>query len=266
MADLCSSRKNKIGNWKSFHRTLKVCELHFRKEDILHEAEFFDEKSMRLLKSEIFGMSHNDSNAASSAFTFMIQSLLSPYKDVAHILPVRSIDADDFHSYIKKILIGLAAIGFNVISVATDNNAINKKAVTMFASPLESRVRYDYPGSPGKYFYFSFDSVHIFTDYIQILCKWWSIMNVKTLYKGEHKRDEFQTPLTPNTDTAQYKFLTNFINWLDKWEEMNCTTGGLTKQTHLAISHTTKAMLALAEYCFKTLNFDYFLPGKIQTH
>lgn len=39
-------------------------------------------------------------------------------------------------------------------------------------------------------------------EYIKIICKWWAIMNVKTLYKGEHKRDSFQKPLTPNTNNT----------------------------------------------------------------
>lgn len=103
------------------------------------------------------------------------------------------------------------------------------------------------------------------SEFIKIICKWWAIMNVKTLFKGEHKLDEFQRPLTSNSNTVQYQFLNNFIVWLKRWEEMKCDTGGLTKQTQLAIMHTTKAMLALAEYCFECLNFDYFLPGKVQT-
>lgn len=313
---------------------------------------------------KLFGMSHNDSSAASSAFVFMVQSFLSPYKDVAHILPVSSLTAEMFHTYIKKIMIGLENIGFKVISLVTDNNAINKKAVSLFSSPSKLCIRYENPACPERYFYYLFDSVHILkclrniwlnqknlgtcmfypnfetllpfctasfqalkklheiecnkllkygyglsekalaptsferqnvklvlqvinnvvaeglqlvgevnniphhketAEYIKILCKWWSVMNVKTLYKGEHKRDEFQKPFTPNFDTDQYKFLYHFVEWLEKWEGMKCTTGGLTKQTHLAITHTTKAMLALAEYCFESLNFDYFLPGKVQT-
>lgn len=46
---------------------------------------------------------------------------------------------------------------------------------------------------------------------------------------------------------------------------MKCTTGGLTKPTHLALRHTTEAMLAMAKYCFDKLQFSFFLPGKVQT-
>lgn len=75
----------------------------------------------------------NDSSAASSVFVFVVQSFLSPYKDAAHILPVSSLTAEMFHTYIKKIMIGLQNIGFKIISLVTDNNAINKKAEILLA-------------------------------------------------------------------------------------------------------------------------------------
>lgn len=327
--------------------------------DEIHIKSNFDYVGGKLL-----GMSFNDTYAATSAFVFMIQSFLSSYKDVAHILPVNSLTAEMFHAFIKKVIIGLEVIGFNVIVLVTDNNAINKKAVSLFSSPPQLCVKYENPACPERDLFFLFDSVHILkcvrnnwinqknpgtcmfypdfndlslfntasfqalkklheiesgkllkysygltekalsptsferqnvklalqvinsvvaeglelvgeeeqishykqtAEYIKIIFRWWSIMNVKTLYKGEHKRDEFQKPLTPNTDTPSYKFLHDFIKWLEMWEKMNCTTGGLTKQTHLAITHTSKTMLALAEYCFLKLKFNYFLPGKIQT-
>lgn len=110
---------------------------------------------------KLFGMSHDNSNAASSAFVFMLQSFLSSYKDVAHILPVSNLTAETFHEYIKKVIIGLENIGFKVITLVTDNNAINKKAVSLFASPSELCIKYKNPACPDRYFYFLFDSVHI---------------------------------------------------------------------------------------------------------
>lgn len=105
-------------------------------------------------------------------------------------------------------------------------------------------------------------------EYIKIICKWWNIMNVKTLFKGEHKLDDFQKPLIPiavGTVDPKYGFLNNFITWLNVWEGMGCTTGGSTKQTHIALEHTTKAMVALSKYCFQKFKFKYFLSGKVQT-
>lgn len=34
------------------------------------------------------------------------------------------------------------------------------------------------------------------SEYIQLMCKWWSIINVKTLFKEKHKLDKFQEALT----------------------------------------------------------------------
>ncbi|KAG8176743.1 hypothetical protein JTE90_003374 [Oedothorax gibbosus] len=81
---------------------------------------------------KVTGMAYNESNAASSAYVFMIRSLLSPYKDVAHILPVGTLSAKTFFAIIKKVVVGLETIGYIVIAVVTDNNAINGKAMSFF--------------------------------------------------------------------------------------------------------------------------------------
>lgn len=327
--------------------------------DEIHLKSSFD-----YVGGKLTGMSFSESEAASSAYVFMIQSLLSKYKDVGHILPVSTLTAEQFYSIIKKVIIGLEKIGFNVIAVVTDNNSINRKAMTFFSSPPKLNRQYNNPVYPERPLFFIIDPVHIIkcirnnwlnqnnpgqcmfypnfdtllpfntasfqalkklheaecgkllkygysltlkalcpsslerqnvklalqvlnnvtaeallvvgkeidiehfketAEYIKIIHKWWCIMNVKTLYKGEHKLDNFQEPLTSDTNDVKYDFLDKFVKWLEKWDDMKCNTGGLTKQTHLALSHTTTAMLAMAKYCFSSLNFSFFLPGKVQT-
>ncbi|GBM57279.1 hypothetical protein AVEN_58589-1 [Araneus ventricosus] len=110
---------------------------------------------------KLYGMSYNSSNAATSAFVFMVQSLLSSYKDVAHILPVSTLTAEMFHSFLNKVIVGLETIGFKVIVVVTDNNAINKKAVSLFANPPKLKIRYTNPVYSERDFFFIFDTVHI---------------------------------------------------------------------------------------------------------
>ncbi|XP_035217173.1 uncharacterized protein LOC118190548 [Stegodyphus dumicola] len=53
--------------------------------DEIHLNQAFDYKGGNLC-----GMAYNCKNAASSAYVFMIRSLLSVYKDVVHILPVKN--------------------------------------------------------------------------------------------------------------------------------------------------------------------------------
>lgn len=76
-------------------------------------------------------------------------------------------------------------------------------------------------------------------NYISIICKWWDIFNVKTAVKDIHKRNVFMQPLDDNESDEKYVFLNKFLNWLDAWEKMNCSTGSLSKETHKALVQTT---------------------------
>ena len=76
--------------------------------------------------------SYNSQKPATSAFFFMIQSILSDYKDVVHVVPVHKLSAVDLHVLIKKTVKGLDIVGFRVICIVTDNNAINGKAMSFF--------------------------------------------------------------------------------------------------------------------------------------
>ncbi|KAG8187443.1 hypothetical protein JTE90_009515 [Oedothorax gibbosus] len=114
------------------HVTLMVDEIHIK--------PFFDFKG-----GNVVGASYEGTAAATSAFVFMIQSILSSYKDVVHIMPVYTITADALHLFIKKVIIGLEDIGFSVIGVVTDNNSINRKAMSMFSVPPNLNIVFPHP-------------------------------------------------------------------------------------------------------------------------
>ncbi|GFS96648.1 transposable element P transposase [Trichonephila clavipes] len=101
--------------------------------------------------------------------------------------------------------------------------------------------------------------------FISLICTWWKIVNVKTPLKGQHLLDPYQQPITLSPDNQTCEFLHKILSWLDSWKGKNCTTGTLTKETHLAFIHTTYALLEMSKYCINELKFQYFLPGKIQT-
>lgn len=50
----------------------------------------------------VTGAASNSSEAAKTAHAFMIQSLLSAHKNIAHILPVSNIEAVEMHEALKK--------------------------------------------------------------------------------------------------------------------------------------------------------------------
>ena len=103
--------------------------------DEVHIKQYFDYKG-----GNVVGSAFNCDEAAKSAFVFMISSVCSQFKDVVHILPVKTLKAEILFTFIKDIVIGLEKIGFRVISVVTDNNSINKKAMSCFANPPQLSI------------------------------------------------------------------------------------------------------------------------------
>ena len=65
----------------------------------------------------------------------MLSSVFSQYKDVEHVMPTKRLKAENLFDIIKRI-IGLVEIGFQVLFIITDDNAINKNLYLSFAVPL----------------------------------------------------------------------------------------------------------------------------------
>ena len=62
----------------------------------------------------------------------MLNSVFSQYKDVVYVMPTKCLKADNSFDIVKHIINGLEEIGFQVSLIITDNNAINKKAISFF--------------------------------------------------------------------------------------------------------------------------------------
>ncbi|KAH6939442.1 hypothetical protein HPB50_018223 [Hyalomma asiaticum] len=113
-----------------------------------------------------------------------------------------------------------------------------------------------------KHNLFSFEATATF---IEIILKWWKIVNVKTPWKGERLRDHFQQPVLSIDNDPKIDYLHMFLKWLDEWKNKGFDKGTLTKETHAALEHTTYALVELARYSFEELGMSYVLFGKIQT-
>ena len=99
--------------------------------DEIHQKPYIDYKG-----GNIVGLSDNNNQAATSAFAFMLSSVFSQYKDVVHVMPIKCLKAENLFDRVKRIIIGLEEIGFQVLSIITDNNAINKKTyIFLLQSP-----------------------------------------------------------------------------------------------------------------------------------
>ncbi|XP_068083561.1 uncharacterized protein [Anabrus simplex] len=348
-----SYMKDKVPQLEDYERvvTLMLDEIHLK--------PYLDYKG-----GNVVGMAYDTAMLATTAHVFMVQGVVSSLKDVVNILPVNKMTADKLFDVTKNVVVGLEKLGFKVICIITDNNSINRRAISNFANPPQMSIVYPHPAEPTRPLFFLIDAVHIFkcirnnwinlkndgctfvypdfierdnTNYasfsalrglfeseshkllkfgyglsikavwpsnlerqnvklvmqvfsghiansllklgptnnlqnyegtakfIEIINKWWSIVNVKTPLKGLRSREEMQKPLTNNPSDERRNFLKQFLLWLDDWENMNLPGGTLTKETHSALKLTTYGLIELAEYCLSELNMSYLLPGKFQT-
>ena len=79
--------------------------------------------------------------------------------------------------------------------------------------------------------------------FIEIILKFWNIVNVKTPFKGKHKKLDDANPISDLNDN-RITWMTEFVTWLYKWRqysEANNTTF-ITTETFKSLSHTINAM------------------------
>jgi hypothetical protein len=161
--------------------------------DEIHLHSFFDFKG-----GNVVGSAYNDvHSAATTAFAFMITSVFSSYKDVVHVLPSCKMNGETLFGIVKHMIVGLESIGFTVISVITDNNRINRKAMSYFVEPPALLTRYPHPVDPDRPLFFIFDSVHLLKS---IRNNW---LNVKTVDKSLYYPHFNFKHLSSNSDNVQ---------------------------------------------------------------
>lgn len=100
--------------------------------------------------------------------------------------------------------------------------------------------------------------------FIDLIVRWWSIVNVKTPEKGHRLRDAWQQPVK-EMSCLQVQYLDQFISWLDRWSQRGTQAGGLTKETHFALRLSPYSLIELSRYCIVELGFQYVLLEKFQT-
>lgn len=99
--------------------------------DEIHIKPFWDYKGGNIVGSALDG-----TEAVTSAYVFMLSSIRTKFKDVVHIIPAKCMKAETLHCTLKRVIVGLEHIGFRIICVVTDNNAINGRAMSLFYQPF----------------------------------------------------------------------------------------------------------------------------------
>ena len=113
--------------------------------------------------------------------------------------------------------------------------------------------------------------------FIDLICKWWKVMNVKNPSKGKHLNDPMSEPIKSIQDD-NFMFLIKFHEWLTEWDKLYNlkaiekknlgipTKGGiLSKETFFALKFTSNNIIEVIKYIFETIGSSYVLLGKFQT-
>ena len=97
-------------------------------------------------------------------------------------------------------------------------------------------------------------------DFLNLIAKWWNILNVKSLSKGLRKRDQNAEPITKDNHCQVEDFFKNFVSWLCEWKSSG--NNGFSVETFKASQPTFPL---LARYLIEEKRLTYILSGKIQS-
>jgi hypothetical protein len=124
--------------------------------DEIHIQPYMDFKG-----GNIVGNSFNNPSLATAAYTFMISSITSNFKEVIHIFPTSTMKSDTLFDCIRTVITKLEDIGYRVFCVLSDNNALNGKAMKNFSHKKQLSIVYPHQCNNTRPLFFLYDSVHI---------------------------------------------------------------------------------------------------------
>ena len=101
-------------------------------------------------------------------------------------------------------------------------------------------------------------------EFMNIVIKFWTIVNVKNTTKGVHKRLDDAKVLNDTAD-SRLQWLQNMASWLKLWNNQTTKAGHLTKETFTALSHTVETLVLLVKHLLQHHKLSYVLLGKFQT-
>lgn len=100
-------------------------------------------------------------------------------------------------------------------------------------------------------------------QFLHIICSWWKIANVKSVFEGRRFNDNFREPIRQGGD-FQLQFLQKLSSWLKAWRINMPTNESLSAETFQAFIITVDSFIHLIHYMFSAYKVDYLLLSKFQ--
>ena len=101
--------------------------------------------------------------------------------------------------------------------------------------------------------------------FLRVIRNWWDQCNVKSMYKGEHKRNEFMKAVSKENIEKITKYFKEFGEWVAEWQK-EFPDFGLTSPTFQALLQTVEATSELCRYLLDDGDngIEYILLGFLQ--
>lgn len=106
----------------------------------------------------------NDQNApelASTVQVLMIYSIMSKYKEVVGLFPIKYLSSDMLFALKNLVIKLLTEIGFKVVCLISDNNRVNRNRFERFCAGT-LQTKFVNPYCESRNIYVMFDPVHLF--------------------------------------------------------------------------------------------------------
>ena len=100
-------------------------------------------------------------------------------------------------------------------------------------------------------------------NFLNIIAKWWEILNVKTPTKSKRKRHPDSEKISKDNLEKISNFFSSIVDWIDEWKSSE--EPGLTDQTFKTFKQTSTTIPLLAQYLLEEMDLEYVLTGKIQS-
>nr|CAI5864649.1 unnamed protein product [Callosobruchus analis] len=129
---------------------------------MLDEVYVKSDISYKSGKIEGFASSGSEVSPATTIQAFMVSYIFSNYKDIVGLFPVCTLKHNLLHELTLNILKVLSNLGFHVVAIISDNNAVNRKMFEMLCGGKICNYFFNPFSKNYQKVFFLFDTVHIF--------------------------------------------------------------------------------------------------------
>ena len=99
--------------------------------------------------------------------------------------------------------------------------------------------------------------------FLDLIAKWWNILNIKSPSKGKRKRDPDCEKISAENYVQISQFFSKIVVWINNWKSSG--KPGLSDETFKTFKQTSSTIPLLAEYLILEVALEYVLTGKLQS-